>query len=166
MTTSDDFNGNPTTYGYDSFGRLTSIVRPGDSMSFPTNSYDYVMADPERGVVYRYDLHGNLTSAPEPPTASSVTKHSREDAGAAGTFDAIRYVDGLGRDLAHVEESETGFVVKDAVRFNARGSVRDRLQPYEPTQPDYTMPDSGRTLSYPDGDRVTSAYNQRSGAFR
>jgi RHS repeat-associated protein len=36
-----DANGQTTTYGYDTLGRLTSIVQPGDSQADPTTSYTY-----------------------------------------------------------------------------------------------------------------------------
>ena len=42
VLTSMDFNGNRTTYGYDEFGRLTSITKPLDSET--TVEYDYVLA--------------------------------------------------------------------------------------------------------------------------
>src|SRR6185436_12821317 len=37
VTRSQDFNGNVTTYHYDSFARLVKTVRPGDSISLPTS---------------------------------------------------------------------------------------------------------------------------------
>jgi YD repeat-containing protein len=37
-----DANGQTTTYGYDTLGRLTSIVQPGDSQADPTTSYTYI----------------------------------------------------------------------------------------------------------------------------
>jgi YD repeat-containing protein len=37
-----DANGQTTTYTYDALGRLTSVIRPGDSLSSPTISYTYI----------------------------------------------------------------------------------------------------------------------------
>jgi RHS repeat-associated protein len=132
MTASTEFNGHRTTYRYDSFGRLTSIIKPGngDSELFPTALFEYRMADPERGLLLVYDRQGALTAEAHSPTASSVTTRAREQAGESGTFDTVQYVDGMGRKLASVEEAEQGFAVKEAVLFNARGTVRDTFQPY------------------------------------
>lgn len=41
MTAYTDFNGNTTTFGYDTFGRLTSIIKPGDSSDLPTQEFAY-----------------------------------------------------------------------------------------------------------------------------
>jgi RHS repeat-associated protein len=37
-----DPNGQTTTYQYDALGRLTAVIRPGDSLSSPTITYTYV----------------------------------------------------------------------------------------------------------------------------
>src|SRR5262249_30126847 len=37
ITNSIDFNGHLTTYQYDSFARLTRVVRPGDTFALPTS---------------------------------------------------------------------------------------------------------------------------------
>jgi YD repeat-containing protein len=41
VTASRDFNDIETTYGYDPLARLTNIVRPGDTLAFPTVEYTY-----------------------------------------------------------------------------------------------------------------------------
>lgn len=125
-----DFNDNRTLFGYDSFARLTSIIRPGDSAIAPTLIFTYAMADPERMVLFRYDQDGALERVAGLQTASSVTTHARETAGEPGTFDTVQYVDGLGRKLALVEEAESGFVVKEAVQFDTRQNTRRIFQPY------------------------------------
>lgn len=140
ITQSTDFNGHATNYDYDSFGRLVNIIRPGDTFEFPTQSFIYTMADPERGLIYSYDKDGNLTLINSTVKVSSVKTKIREKFGKSGTFDTIQYTDGLGRKLALVEESEEGFVVKEAVLFNARGTNRYTFLPYEAVSSDYQMP--------------------------
>jgi RHS repeat-associated protein len=140
VTSSTGFNGHQTSYGHDTFGRLTSIVGPGDSAAFPTLSFSYTMADPENGLVYDYDAEGLLTLSASPSVPSSVQMRSREISGQAGTFDTIQYVDGMGRKLASVEEGETDFIVKEAVLFNAMGTVHSTFLPYSATSSDHAPP--------------------------
>src|SRR5450631_1719022 len=40
-TSTTDVNGQVTSYQYDALGRLTAVIRPGDSASSPTVSYTY-----------------------------------------------------------------------------------------------------------------------------
>lgn len=140
VTQSTDFNAHTTNYDYDSFGRLVKIIKPGDSPAFPTQHFTYTMADPERGLIYSYDEDGNLTLINSTVEVSSVKTKIREEFGQSGTFDSIQYTDGLGRKLALVEEAEQGFVVKDAVLLNARGTNRYAFLPYEVASSDYQIP--------------------------
>lgn len=141
VTSSVDFNGHETIYGYDTFGRLTSVVRPGDTTLLPTTSFTYTMTDPRKGRIYTYDAQGALTlTEGAPATPSAVKTSRREVSGLAGTFEVLSYVDGLGRKLATVEEAETGFTVKDAVLFNGLGQVRYRFLPYASGVSTYTTP--------------------------
>jgi len=140
ITTSMDFNGHPTHYGYDAFGRLTALIKPGDSSEFPTQRYAYTMVDPEQGLTYAYDKAGNLTLSSGPATASRVKTATREVAGQPGMFESIQYADGLGRKLAQVEEAESGFVVKEAMRFNAKGTGRYTFLPYKTDGDQYQIP--------------------------
>ncbi len=162
VTASTDFNGHQTAYGYDSFGRQTSTIKPGDSPTFPTSIYEYRLADPLRGMVLRYNSEGALTLESGAPTASSVTTRQREQQGTANTFDTVAYVDGMGRKLSTVEEADSGFVVKNAVRFNSRGIARDSLQPYSAATSDYGMSPPGTpstTTRYDATLRVLSRIN-------
>ena len=136
-----DFNGNQSTYGYDCYGRITSIVKPGDSPALPTLAFHYTMSDPRNGIIYSYDADGtlNLTTG-GPPGPSSIVVRNREVSGQSGTYDTVQYVDGLGRILATVEEGETGFIVKEAVRFNAMGKPRYKFMPYSAAASDYAPP--------------------------
>jgi RHS repeat-associated protein len=140
MTRSTDFNGHETLYEADGFGRLTAIIRPGDSAALPTQAFTYTMAAPDKGLVYAYDRAGNLTLRSGAATASSVAISAREVSGQPGTFDTVQYVDGLGRALARTEEGETGFVVAGAVLFNARGGVRFAVLPYAADTSEYRAP--------------------------
>ena len=78
VTLSTDFNGHQTHYNYDRFGRLTSIIKPGDSSQFPTQSFSYTMADPAQSLLYSYDNEGNLTLQTGIVSPSSVSTSIRE----------------------------------------------------------------------------------------
>lgn len=134
ITAACDFNGVCTTYGYDSFGRLTSITKPPDSTDVPTVTYNYELSDPFRGLTYEYDAKGQLRDGkptPTGPRASAVVTRLREETNnEANVLESATYIDGMGRTVAKVSEGENGFVVTDAVRFNARGTLRDTFQPY------------------------------------
>ncbi|MCL7487162.1 MAG: FG-GAP-like repeat-containing protein [Desulfobulbaceae bacterium] len=140
VTGSRDFNGNQTDYGYDVFGRLTSVVLPGDSASLPTMMFAYAMADPLNGLLYSYDASGTLDLTAGAPIASSVATRSREVSGQVGTFDSIHYLDGLGRSLATISEGEQNFIVAGAKLFNSRGSERYSFLPYTATDIGYAVP--------------------------
>lgn len=136
-----DMNGHSATYDHDTFGRLTSLVQPGDTQALPTQSFSYTMADPWRGLLYSYDGAGKLTLATGvAPTASMVSSRAREVSGEEETLDTIQYVDGLGRKLAQVAEAENGFVVNGATLFNAQGLPRFTLLPYAAGMVTYTPP--------------------------
>ena len=140
VTESRDFNDYATTYRYDCFGRLVSIVKPGDSTEYPTLQFTYTMSDPHNSLVYTYDPAGALTLDTGIRIPSSVSTFTREQFSQPGTFDSIQYVDGLGRKLATMEEAENGAIVKEAALFNAKGSVRYSFLPYEAETFDYQPP--------------------------
>ncbi len=139
-TESTDFNGYTTHYRYDSFGRLVAIVRLGDSDEYPTLTFEYRPSDPARGVIYTYDPTGQLSVQPSQPLPSAIKTSAREQFGRAGTFDSLQYVDGLGRKLGVVEEGEQGFIVKEAVLFNARSTVRQAFLPTRSATSGYQVP--------------------------
>ena len=80
-----DPNGFQTTYTYDVFGRVTKEIKPYDSSSFPTVSYQYFVD----GIA---------------PEGTRVAK--REVSGQAGTLDTYTWVDGSGRTVQTRTESE------------------------------------------------------------
>ncbi|MBE0540506.1 MAG: VCBS repeat-containing protein [Verrucomicrobia bacterium] len=131
VTNSTDFNSNVIAYGYDSLGRLTSLVRPGDTAQFPTAEYAYALAVPvgTNGVVNYVE-----------------TRQLDREAGSAGAkhehyFISRQFVDGLGRSLMTRTEAEPAagstsprVVVSGAVLFNAR------QQPVRALNPFFTLP--------------------------
>ncbi len=130
VTGSIGFNGHETTYGHDCFGRLTSIVGPGDSSELPTVSFTYTLTDPAKKLIYYYNAAGELTLHSGIAAPCSVSTRSREVSGSFETHDTTQFVDGLGRSLALYEEAEQGFAVKNAVLFNARAAVSTKFVPY------------------------------------
>jgi RHS repeat-associated protein len=130
VSSSRDFNGHTTTYGHDAFGRLTSIVAPGDSEALPTQVFAYIASDPANQRVYAYDRAGGLSLTSGIVTPSAIRTHAREVSGDSGTLDTVHYVDGLGRELASVEETETGFAVSGVVAFNRMGKLRHAFVPF------------------------------------
>ena len=147
MLNSTDFNNHVAQYKYDSFGRLTRLVKPGDSLGLPTSSYTYRMADPVRSQLYNYDSDGNLIIQSGLTTASSVETSQREISGVSATLDAIQYVDGLGRELANVQEDVSGWVVNKFTQFNSRGTARDVYQPYKILSSAYSQLNQGSYLT-------------------
>jgi RHS repeat-associated protein len=133
VTRSIDFNGNVTTYRYDSFARLVSTIRPGDSGDFPTVTYEYQPCDPIRGRAFVYDAAGNLglTTVPLGSVSRAVTRQ-REISGDGGQFITVAYADGRNRSLASIEEGESAgtWVVKNASSFNLRGQPQSQWLPY------------------------------------
>lgn len=115
VTSATDFNGFGTTYGYDTHGRLTSIVKPGDSVAFPTVEYSFVLAtDVGSGALINW-----------------VETRQRETAG-GGTVDSRSFYDGLGRKvMTRAEGEDPGqIVVSDTVQFNARQKESKKYLPY------------------------------------
>lgn len=115
VTASTEFNGFTTGYGYDTFGRLTSIVKPGDSLAFPTVEYSYILA---------HDVGGGAL-------INWVETRQRETAG-GGTVDSRSFYDGLGRKvMTRAEGEDPGqIVVSDTVQFNARQKEWKKYLPY------------------------------------
>jgi RHS repeat-associated protein len=129
LTASRDFNGHRTSYGYDTFARMTTMIRPGDTPEYPTQEYDYALAVPfgQRGLVNHIE-----------------TRMLDKASGSAGPrkrdhyFIARQFSDGLGRSLLMKKEAEPDpsltnrprVAVSGAVRFNARREVALSLSPF------------------------------------
>jgi YD repeat-containing protein len=126
VTSSTDFNANTTTYGYDTFARLTSIVKPGDTPAYPTVEYDYALAVPfaATGLVNFIETRQRDKSEVRIPK-SEMYLRSRQ------------FVDGLGRKLLTKQEAEPApgstaprVVVTEASPFNARQKPVRVLNPF------------------------------------
>jgi RHS repeat-associated protein len=151
MTSFTEPNGHTTDFGYDPLGRLIRIVKPGDSHTLPTQSFEYQLGDP----------------------VSSILTRSREVSGQTGTYDSIAWFDGLGRKLQTRSEAEDGnWIVADAVAFNPRKGVQRQWLPYFAADRQFSQPSSDLThtlIEYdakgrpiretnPDGSQRTTAY--------
>ncbi|QTA90622.1 toxin TcdB middle/N-terminal domain-containing protein [Desulfonema magnum] len=113
MTSSTDFNGFTTNYGYDTFGRLTSMSKPPDTGH--TLEYDYMLA---------YDLgDGKIINWVET---------RQKDNSADGFLSSRTFHDGLGKKIMTRAEGETSgqIVVTDTVKFNARKTEWKKYLPY------------------------------------
>lgn len=150
VTRSTDFNSNSTTYGYDAFGRLTRIVKPGDSEDYPTVEYEYVLSSH-----FPRALAGGGKAA---GIVNFIETRQRDKADVQTTkadmyFRSRHFVDGLGRCLMTKTEAEpasTGGLprvsVSGAVLFNAR------QKPFRAVNPFFTLRTGGleELLAYED----------------
>ncbi len=136
VVSSADFNGHSTDYGHDTWGRLISITRPGDTL--PTLSYEYVLG---------HDLS-------QGKTINWVETRQREDIN-GGTVDSRIFSDGLGRKIMTRSEGEEPhqIVVSDTQEFNNRKLPWKKYLPYFETGGlDYSDPtwNSGYTEHFYD----------------
>ncbi|MCW5550967.1 MAG: VCBS repeat-containing protein [Verrucomicrobiae bacterium] len=115
MTSSTDFNTNTSLYGYDTFGRITTITKPGDTTNAPTELYSYQLGLP---------LDTNRL-------INFIAASKREVAG-GGTLDSRLFFDGLGRKVMVRAEGELPgqTVVTDTVVYNDRRAVWKKYLPY------------------------------------
>ena len=129
ITGTIDSNDQTTLFGYDTLGRLTSILKPGDSPGFPTLEYEYVLAAPvgDAGLV-NYVETRQLDQPPSDATATNRLDRYHL---------SRQYVDGLGRGLLTKEEAEPAFgstaprvVVIGATQYNARHKPALALNPW------------------------------------
>ena len=113
MTSSTDFNGFTTDYGYDTFGRLISVIKPPDTTH--TLEYDYVLA---------HDL-GNSKII-------NWVETRQKDSSSDGFLKSRTFYDGLSRKIMTRSEGENSgqVVVTDTVKFNARKSEWKKYLPY------------------------------------
>lgn len=147
MTSSRDFNTNTSFYHYDTFGRITTITKPGDTTNAPTEFYAYQLGIP---------LDTNRL-------INFISASKRETAG-GGTLDSRLFFDGLGRKVMVRAEGEIPgqTVVTDTVVYNDRRGVWKKYLPYFETNSlawnDPTF-QSGFVESHYDAlGRVTRAY--------
>jgi RHS repeat-associated protein len=103
MTSFTEPNGHVTRLTYDAIGRITTIIKPGDSLDLPTLAFQYETAAP----------------------ISTVRTQVRERSGESGTLDKVVLVDGLGRERATFSESSQAgkWILTGYSRFDARGNA-------------------------------------------
>ena len=96
-------NGAVTAVDYDSLGRVTSIVSPGDTSGRPTTAFEYHLGSP----------------------MSHVTTRSRERSGEDDVILRIGYTDGFGRKRGEFQQAATTgqWVLSGLNRVDARGRV-------------------------------------------
>lgn len=152
VTSSTDFNGNVTSYAYDSFSRLVRMVSPGDDAAKPTARYAYRPGDSQRNLVYQYGDDGTLIGgAPQPaaaPVASGIETRVREDIASSdgyNVFTRMVYASGAGQALMSVSEDEMPgrWVVQAPKIFDRRGSVASEPRPYYRNNADYHFAGTG-----------------------
>ena len=120
VSAATDYNGHPHTYVYDTFGRLSKIVHPGDTLAQPTQQFRYEIGSPR----------------------SAIFTEQREQSGTEQLYTSVTYFDGLGRKLQTRSEAEAGqVVVTEAATFNARQSAQVEYLPYYDTGLAYKAPD-------------------------
>ncbi len=103
VKTFSNFNGAVSSFEYDGLGRLTAIVKPGDSPERPTLRYSYELGAP----------------------LSKVRTFGRIFSGHDETEDSVAFTDGLGRKRGVVSPAAGGrYVLSPVGLFDARGNTR------------------------------------------
>ncbi|MCC6362150.1 MAG: VCBS repeat-containing protein [Bryobacterales bacterium] len=141
-----DPNGNRTDFRYDRHGRLTAIVRPGDTENIPTTVFTYRPGDPHRGLIYEYDRAGTLTMTRVPSTeaANSVQTDQRARSGSPDIISHFSFTAGDGNEVLVLQQGEGGsYYAMTARRYGARGSVIFEAQPFIQTGLAFHVPASG-----------------------
>jgi RHS repeat-associated protein len=129
LTRYRDPAGNETAFQWDTLHRLTGIVRPGDTAELPTLSFEYVYSNPR----------------------SYVRSLNRLLSGKGEVIEKRLWYDGLGRELATVEQAEGGRTVANGQKeFGALGRV---VREYEPQFTD------GYDLAEPSAKYTAHAYD-------
>jgi RHS repeat-associated protein len=100
-----------TRYGYDVWGRLSAIARPGDLLATPTQEFSYELADP----------------------ASRIIARTRSVSGSAATdLEHVQCFDGLGRNYQERTRLRAGlYQVSGFISFNVQSKERRVHQPYQ-----------------------------------
>jgi RHS repeat-associated protein len=110
-----DVNGSTTTYNYDVFGRLTSVVGPADQItpSSPTLTYQY-----------------NISSSPP----HSIVTSARVIHASSIVLTTYEFFDGLGRKIQTKAPAPAGRqTISGSVRFNALGQATTSYMPLSQT---------------------------------
>ncbi|HEX4334487.1 MAG TPA: toxin TcdB middle/N-terminal domain-containing protein [Polyangiaceae bacterium] len=107
LLTAREYNGQETRYAYDVFGRLTAVIRPGDSDDSPTTTYAYGAQAP----------------------LSRVITDARVVAGQPAMEHSETLFDGLGRSRGTLTQDGARWVLAGVSLFDARGKSRRTLLP-------------------------------------
>ncbi len=145
-----DANGAVTQYRYDSFGRLKKIVRPGDSLSYPTEEYRY------------FDGGDQIPTDRWPLLIDHLTRAAANrdwcTPGALASNERMFY-DGLGRLVEHQSAGANwtcnggGQEIVQYTGYGALGQVVTTSVPYTVAQWTYaTTPDGKIVTPYRDPD--------------
>jgi RHS repeat-associated protein len=103
-----DYAGQVTRFQYDELGRLTGIVKPGDSSDAPTIAYSYELGNPLSRVI----TDSRVSSVPQ------VVEHSET------------LIDGLGRKRGTLTQAEDAqWVLAGVMLHDKRGEARRMLRP-------------------------------------
>lgn len=102
-----DYAGATTAYEYDAFGRLTKIVKAGDSSAMPTVRYEYLVASP----------------------LSRIVTESRVISGKDGVERSETLLDGGGRERGTLTRDGERWILAGVSLFDARGGARRTLLP-------------------------------------
>lgn len=132
MTSITDPNSQVTSASYDQFGRLISIIKPGDNSTYPTFQAAYVNYDAAAGQPFIYETKNRFSTA--------------------GTWDvklARQFYDGLGRKIQTKTSSNsaaTQSIVVDTV-YDGLGQAIKQSQPrYHASFWTYTPPSTDTTI--------------------
>lgn len=124
LTTSDP-NGQPASFAYDGFGRITSATFPN-----PLNP-DHLADEPSMIVSYELPIDPVAT----PYTVTSVSAQDGPDPNVSQYHESWSFTDGLGRTLVTLTEQDQGagdqgdYLASGHVEYSKKGSV---IRQYEP----------------------------------
>jgi len=114
LLTATDPNSATTRYGYDAFGRLTSVTKPGDIEASPTLSYTYADG------------------------LAPWKIETRQRGAGTDTLDTAQYYDGLGRLLQTRSEAEIGQQAATRAVYDALGRKQIEYTPkFDGYSPNY-----------------------------
>lgn len=142
-----DPNGNPTSYHYDVFGRLSSMVGPGDSDTYPTR-------------VYSYNGFGTVGQ-------QNITAYALKQSGTSNYYSASSYFDGFGRTIASRSDGgPIGRTIAVDNVYDVNGKLSLKSLPYflgvgSPRWVQSTYDSIGRPTDQanPDGSHVRMSYS-------
>ncbi len=105
-----DINNQILSTTYDPLGRVSTVINPLDTATYPTTTYEY-----QTRTNYRV-----------------LVTHKRVEHGQAATLDAYAYIDGFGRGIASKMPTDTAgtYVVSGQATLNNRGLVIKEYPPY------------------------------------